>query len=199
MELNDTFTTKSQRDYILVRSAIEDGNQQAYAELMQNYRDSLYMLMYKMVNDPYEAEDLTIEAFGKAFCNLNQYTCEYAFSTWLFKIASNNCTDFLRKKKVQYLMIDARNADDDNSAPFELPDDKSTPEEQLFDKEKVVQVRNFVNQLKPHYRQLIELRFYEELSYEEISERLGMPLGTVKAKLFRAKSMLQAIMEGKVI
>ncbi|MBO4542184.1 MAG: sigma-70 family RNA polymerase sigma factor [Bacteroidales bacterium] len=199
MELNDTFTTKSQRDYILVRSAIEDGNQQAYAELMQNYRDSLYMLMYKMVNDPYEAEDLTIEAFGKAFCNLNQYTCEYAFSTWLFKIASNNCIDFLRKKKVQYLMIDARNADDDNSAPFELPDDKSTPEEQLFDKEKVVQVRNFVNQLKPHYRQLIELRFYEELSYEEISERLGMPLGTVKAKLFRAKSMLQAIMEGKVI
>ena len=155
--------------------------------------------MYKMVNDPYEAEDLTIEAFGKAFCNLNQYTCEYAFSTWLFKIASNNCIDFLRKKKVQYLMIDARNADDDNSAPFELPDDKSTPEEQLFDKEKVVQVRNFVNQLKPHYRQLIELRFYEELSYEEISERLGMPLGTVKAKLFRAKSMLQAIMEGKVI
>ena len=199
MELNDTFTTKSQRDYILVRSAIEDGNQQAYAELMQNYRDSLYMLMYKMVNDPYEAEDLTIEAFGKAFCNLNQYTCEYAFSTWLFKIATNNCIDFLRKKKVQYLMIDARNADDDNSAPFELPDDKSTPEEQLFDKEKVVQVRNFVNQLKPHYRQLIELRFYEELSYEEISERLGMPLGTVKAKLFRAKSMLQAIMEGKVI
>ena len=199
MELNDTFTTKSQRDYILVRSAIEDGNQQAYAELMQNYRDSLYMLMYKMVNDPYEAEDLTIEAFGKAFCNLNQYTCEYAFSTWLFKIASNNCIDFLRKKKVQYLMIDARNADDDNSAPFELPDDKSTPEEQLFDKEKVVQVRNFVNQLKPHYRQLIELRFYEELSYEEISERLGMPLGTVKAKLFRAKSMLQVIMEGKVI
>ena len=199
MELNDTFTTKSQRDYILVRSAIEDGNQQAYAELMQNYRDSLYMLMYKMVNDPYEAEDLTIEAFGKAFCNLNQYTCEYAFSTWLFKIASNNCIDFLRKKKVQYLMIDARNADDDNNAPFELPDDKSTPEEQLFDKEKVVQVRNFVNQLKPHYRQLIELRFYEELSYEEISERLGMPLGTVKAKLFRAKSMLQAIMEGKVI
>lgn len=99
MEVTSHLTEKALRDYKLVQQAIGDGNQHAYAELMKNYRDSLYFMLLKMTNNPHDAEDLTIEAFGKAFKKLHQYTPDYAFSTWLFKIASNNCIDFIRKRK----------------------------------------------------------------------------------------------------
>ena len=99
MEVNPKLTEKGQRDYKLIRLALDNGDQHAYAELMNNYRDSLYFTMLRMTGDPHDADDLTIEAFGKAFKNLFQYTSEYAFSTWLFKIATNNCIDFMRKKK----------------------------------------------------------------------------------------------------
>ncbi|MBP5411945.1 MAG: sigma-70 family RNA polymerase sigma factor [Bacteroidales bacterium] len=201
MELrcNETLTPKAKRDYALVRAAIDTGSQRAYTELLHNYRDSLYMLMYKMVNDPYDAEDLTIEAFDKAFKNLHQYTDDYAFSTWLFKIASNNCVDFLRKKKLHLFTIDRHGEDEDSSYVFEINDDGLNPEEHLFFKEKNEQIRDFVNQLKPHYRELIELRYYEDMSYEEIAQTLNLPLGTVKAKLFRAKEMLHTIMTKNTI
>ena len=100
MEINLRLTDKALRDYELVKAALERGEQNAYAELMRNYRDSLYFMMLKMTNNPQDADDLTIEAFGKAFKNLRQYTPDYAFSTWLFKIASNNCIDFIRKRKM---------------------------------------------------------------------------------------------------
>jgi RNA polymerase sigma-70 factor (ECF subfamily) len=163
---------------------------------MNNYNESLYMLMFKMVNNPYDAEDLTIEAFGKAFHNLSKYTSDYAFSTWLFKIASNNCVDFLRKKRLDLYEMDKGFAEKENNyTSFELNDDKPTPEEKLFAKETAKQVRQYVNMLKPHYRELIELRYFEEFSYEEIADRLQIPMGSVKGKLFRAKDMLQAMMK----
>ncbi len=197
VDFKESFTPKARRDYGLVREAIESGNQKAYAELMENYRESLYMLMLKMVNNPYDAEDLTIEAFGKAFRNLSQYTSEYAFSTWLFKIASNNCVDFLRKKKLNLFEIDKGYVSDGNNTDhsFELNDEGPNPEERLFDKEQASEIRRLVNTLKPQYRRLIELRYFEEFSYEEIANQLNLPLGTVKAMLFRAKYMLQAIIK----
>ncbi len=94
MEMNTNLTEKGQRDYLLIQRALRDGDQKAYADLLHYYRDSLYFMMLKMTNNPYDADDLTIEAFGKAFKKLDQYTPDYAFSTWLFKIASNNCIDF---------------------------------------------------------------------------------------------------------
>ena len=100
MEVNLKLTEKARRDYQLVRAALDRGEQMAYSELLKNYRDSLYFMMLKMTNNPQDADDLTIEAFGKAFRNLRQYTPDFAFSTWLFKIASNNCIDFLRRKKM---------------------------------------------------------------------------------------------------
>ena len=194
--INESFSTpKARRDYGLVREAIDFGNQRAYAELLENYRESLYLLMLKMVNNPYDAEDLTIEAFGKAFRNLSQYTTDYAFSTWLFKIASNNCVDFLRKKKLSLLEIDKGYTMEDDSRSFELNDNEPNPEERMFDKEKATQIRKLVNTLKPQYRRLIELRYFEELSYDEISSQLNLPLGTVKAMLYRAKYMLQPIIK----
>jgi RNA polymerase sigma-70 factor (ECF subfamily) len=149
-----------------------------------------------MVNNPYDAEDLTIEAFGKAFRNLSQYTYEYAFSTWLFKIAANNCVDFLRKKKLHLFEIDRAYFTSDNELRmFELNDNEPNPEQQLFDKEKRVKLHKVVATLKPKYRKLIELRYFEEMSYEEIAKELNLPLGTVKGMLFRARYMLQAIIK----
>ncbi len=185
---------KAKRDYALIREAVYNNSQKAYAELMANYRDSLYMLMFKMVNNSYEAEDLTIEAFCKAFKHLHQYTGESAFSTWLFKIASNNCVDFMRKKRIDTLTLNYDSEEYDRGIPMDINDDTPNPEERMFSKEKAYVVRSFVEQLKPHYKELILLRYYEELSYEEIAQRLNIPLGSVKAKLFRAKEMLQAIM-----
>jgi len=193
----ESFTPKARRDYGLVREAVDYGNQRAYAELLENYKDSLYRLMLKMADNHHDAEDLTIEAFGKAFRNLSQYTCEYAFSTWLFKIAANNCADFLRKKKLRFFEIDKgyRVSDKTENVFFELKDKAPNPEERFFDKEKASEVRRLVNALKPRYRRLVELRYFEEMSYEEIAKELDVPMGTVKAMLFRAKYMLQTIMK----
>ena len=199
--LKVSFTTpKAHRDYKLVRQAVEFGNQRAYAELLENYRESLYLLMLKMVDNPHDAEDLTIEAFGKAFRNLSQYSTDYAFSTWLFKIAANNCLNFLRKKNLILYRIDKGyiSVAGDNYC-FELNDKEPNPEERFFDKEKKSQIREFVNTLKPRYRTMIELRYFEELSYEEIAAQLNVPIGTVKAMLFRAKYMLQAIIKKEEI
>jgi len=98
MEVNPNLSEKAQIDFKLVGQAMQ-GDQKAFAELMQRYKDSIYFMLLKMVNNRDDADDLTIEAFGKAFKNLHQYTPDYAFSTWLFKIATNNCIDFIRRKR----------------------------------------------------------------------------------------------------
>jgi len=197
MEVTSHLTEKALRDYKLVQLAIGDGSQQAYAELMKNYRDSLYFMLLKMTNNPHDAEDLTIEAFGKAFKKLHQYTPEYAFSTWLFKIASNNCIDFIRKKKKYTFSID-HNYDDNETGTemaLKIPAEVLDPEEELVKKQKIKLMREVVEKLKPHYRTLIELRYFKELSYEEIAQELNLPLGTVKAQLFRAREFLYQILK----
>jgi RNA polymerase sigma factor (sigma-70 family) len=199
MEVNLRLTDKALRDYELVKAALERGEQSAYAELMRNYRDSLYFMMLKMTNNPQDADDLTIEAFGKAFKNLRQYTPDYAFSTWLFKIASNNCIDFIRKRKmnesVSVTMSDKLETGDE-LAEY-LPATSRTPEEEIIRHQKIEALRDIVNRLKPHYKTLIELRYYQELSYEEISIELDIPIGTVKAQLFRAREFLYHILKNR--
>ena len=193
MEINANLSEKAQYDYELVLHAI-DGDQKAYAELLGRYRDAIYFMLLKMVNNPSDAEDLTIEAFGKAFKNINQYTPNYAFSTWLFKIATNNCIDFIRKKKLTNVSLDQSSAHED-SAPMTIPTDTLDPEENLISQQKVILLRSVVSKLKPRYRKLIELRYFHEYSYEEISEELELPIGTVKAQLFRARELLYNILK----
>jgi RNA polymerase sigma-70 factor (ECF subfamily) len=195
VEIKESFTPKARRDCILVKQALEEGDQYAYAQLLENYRESLYMLMLKMSNNPYDAEDLTIEAFGKAFKHLSQYTFEYAFSTWLFKIAANNCLNFLRKRShsVSSTATSLYNSETAEFTDMDFNDNSLNPEETFFFKEQSQILRFIVSKLKPHYRQLVELRYFQELSYEEIAVFLDIPLGSVKAKLFRAKEILQKI------
>ena len=181
---------KAQHDLALVRAAI-DGKQSAYAELMERYRESIYYMMLKMVKNQDDADDLTIEAFGKAFNRLEQYSPSFAFSTWLFKIASNNCIDFIRKKGIKVTSMDTgRTTDDGEVIFFDAKASTLDPEESIIQNQKIKLMRNLVSKLKPRYRELIEKRYFEELSYEEIAEELNLPLGTVKAQLFRAREFL---------
>jgi RNA polymerase sigma-70 factor (ECF subfamily) len=191
MEINPNLSEKAKFDIELVKHASK-GNQKAYAELMARYRDAIYFMLLKMVNNKTDAEDLTIEAFGKAFKSLEQYSPNYAFSTWLFKIASNNCIDYLRKKRANLISIDGAFSDDnkDSEPQIHLKDEGLNPEETLIREQKAVLMRTVVRKLKPRYRTLIELRYFREFSYEEIAEEMDLPLGTVKAQLFRARELL---------
>lgn len=196
MEVNERLTEKGQRDFALVQRALNEGDQKAYAELLHHYRDSLYFMMLKMTNNPNDADDLTIEAFGKAFKKLGQYTPDYAFSTWLFKIASNNCIDFIRRNNRLNYSLNSDFGDlDIDVVGRQLPGHDPDPEENIIKEQKIVLMREVVEKLKPHYRRLIEMRYFDEMSYEEISSQLHLPLGTVKAQLFRAREFLFEILK----
>lgn len=196
MEINPNLTDKAQRDYRLVQLAINQGDQKAYAELMGFYKDAIYFLLLKMTNNQDDADDLTIEAFGKAFKKLDQYTPDYAFSTWLFKIASNNCIDFIRRKKVEVLSINKTVVDDEGTDMSQiLPSNTPDPEEKLIERQKIMLMREVVEKLKPNYRRLVQLRYFDEYSYEEIAQEMAIPIGTVKAQLFRAREFLYNIMK----
>lgn len=195
MEITDTnnLSSKAQHDYKLVLAAIE-GDQKAYAELMDRYRDAIYFMLLKMINNKSDAEDLTIEAFGKAFKNIKQYTPNYAFSTWLFKIATNNCIDFIRKRKANVISLD-QNQDEFDSGPVDIQSSSLDPEENMIKKQKAILMREVVDQLKPRYKELVELRYFQQFSYDEIADKLNLPLGTVKAQLFRARELLFNILK----
>lgn len=196
-ELISKLSSKAQYDYKLVRRAVDDGDQSAYAELMERYRESIYYMLLKMVNNSDDAEDLTIEAFGKAFNRLEQYHPSYAFSTWMFKIASNNCIDFIRKeRKKKTMSIDTGMTNEDGeNVTYDIESDKRDPEEELIRSQKMKAMREVVEKLKPRYKELVKLRYFKEYSYEEIAEELDLPLGTVKAQLFRAREFLANLMK----
>jgi RNA polymerase sigma factor (sigma-70 family) len=192
-------TTKAVYDYRLVKLALEKGDQKAYAELLQRYRESVYFMMMKMCNNKDDAEDLTIEAFGRAFKKLEQYSPDYAFSTWLFKIASNNAIDFIRKKKQKYSVSIDTKADNSEGGTDHSANIKATgldPEEEFIRKQKIESVRDLVDNLKPKYKEMIELFYFQEMSHEEISKKLNLPIGTIKAQLFRARDLLFNALKG---
>ncbi len=192
---NQHLSERAKQDLELVELA-RLGKQSAYAELMDRYRDSIYYMMLKMVRNADDADDLTIEAFGKAFSRLDQYSPSFAFSTWLYKIASNNSIDFIRKKRIQVTSMDSGYVNDDGDRiQIDAKATSMNPEESIIHGQKVIHMRMLVSKLKPRYRVLVEKRYFDELSYEEIAEELQLPLGTVKAQLFRARDFLANMME----
>jgi len=202
MEINNNniFSDKAKRDLILVEEA-KKGNQKAFSDLLLNYRDSIYYMMLKMVRNESDAEDLTIEAFGKAFRNMDSYVPNFAFSTWLFKIASNNAIDFLRSKKTRqkHISIDYSHEDDETglSSQFSLISNIPDPEEKMISEQNDKFLRSVIKNLHPDYKKIIKLRYFDELSYIEIAEELQLPIGTVKARLFRSKELLTAMLKDK--
>jgi len=191
----DHLSDKAKYDLILVEAA-KAGDQLAYGDLMDRYRESIYFMMLKMVKDPDDADDLTIEAFGKAFNRLTQYSPNFAFSTWLFKIASNNCIDFIRKKRIKVTSMDSGIVNDNGDVmKIDARSNTLNPEETVMQGQRIVHMRLLVSKLKPKYRELVEKRYFQELSYEEIATEMNLPLGTVKAQLFRARDFLASMAE----
>jgi RNA polymerase sigma-70 factor (ECF subfamily) len=204
MELNDNepeeekyFSVKALADFKLIDRAT-NGDEKAYTELMKRYKKPVYHTLLKMVRNPDDADDLTIEAFAKAFRNLPKFKKEYTFSTWLFRIATNNCIDFIRKKRLETLSISTTYTDDNGDpVDIDIRDLNMNPQESTINRQKIELVRNFVTLLPPKYQQLVQLRYFDELSYEEIAKTLDAPLGTVKAQLHRARELLYDIVKEK--
>ncbi|WP_158826392.1 RNA polymerase sigma factor [Mucilaginibacter lacusdianchii] len=188
MEVNANFTPNAKNDFMLVQKA-RGGDQKAYADLMHRYKDSIYFMSLKMVNNKEDAMDITVETFAKAFEKLDKYQPEFAFSTWLFRVATNNCIDFLRKKKLNTVSINNM-MDEEDDRPLQIKADVLNPEETSIKKQQSEELKLLIESLPPRYRNLLTLRYFDELSYEEISQQLDLPLGTVKAQLFRAKYLL---------
>ena len=192
---NSRLSARAKEDFKTVQMAI-GGDEAAYSQLLERYKPSIYHTMYKMVNNKDDAEDLTLEAFGKAFNKLQSYAPSYAFSTWLFKIAINNGIDYLRKKRIKTLSIDETIKHDTNQDfAGSLKAGSPTPEEHIIKNQRGMALRYAVSQLNEKYRVMIELRYFNEFSYEEIANELQIPLGTVKAQLFRAKELLYDILK----
>lgn len=191
-------TDKAKRDYELVVLARDKGDQKAFADLLEAYREPVYYMLLKMTHSTLDADDLTIEAFGKAFRSLDDYSPEYAFSTWLFRIATNNCIDFIRKQKMQMMSMDEDGDDYNGYVAAEVRNmlsDSPSPEQEMIDEQQKTYIRYIVSKLKPNYRRLVEMRYFEEMTYEEIAQTLNIPIGSVKAKLFRARTLLLDIIK----
>lgn len=192
--MNQEPTDKAKLDIRLIEKALSN-DESAFEELLLKYKDPIYFMILKMVKNKADAEDLTLEAFGKAFTNLKYYSPDFAFSTWLYRIASNNCIDFLRKQKGQHYSIDQEFGDEPEVMNFKLTSEVPNPEEEMIVKQRGIWLRSFVDKLNDKYQNLIELRYFKEYSYEEIAKELDLPLGTVKVQLFRARNRLFNLMK----
>ena len=196
----DPFLTneKAQRDYQLVLAARDRGDQRAYADLMRYYREPIYLMLLRMTHSPVDADDLTIEAFGKAFRQLSSYTPQNTFATWLFSIASNHGIDFIRRQYMRLVPLNSMSVtDEDDAYEYPFPSDDPTPEEELITRQRDKIVRDLVDRLAPRYRRIVNMRYFDELSYEEIAKQLNIPLGTVKIQLRRARLLLAEIIKSQ--
>jgi RNA polymerase sigma factor (sigma-70 family) len=199
MEINERgFSSKALEDFDLIDRAVIEKDQQAYAMLMKRYKKAVYFMILKMIRDADDAEDLTMEAFAKAFRNLHKFKKDYTFSTWLFRIATNNTIDFIRKKKLKTMSLNTTMSDDGgNAVTIDVEDDDNNPQDEYIRSQRIEMVRIFVDKLPAKYRKLVQLRYFDELSYEEIAQELEKPLGTVKAQLHRSRELLYEIASGK--
>ncbi|MCZ8354923.1 MAG: sigma-70 family RNA polymerase sigma factor [Cyclobacteriaceae bacterium] len=197
-ELDESrFSSKALEDFQLIDRAVA-GDEAAYAKLLQRYKRPVYHMILKMVRNIDDAEDLTIESFAKAFRSLHRFKKDYTFSTWLFRIATNNTIDQIRKKKLNTLSIDNSFTDEDgNSVSIDVEDENNNPQEETIKAQKAELLLVFVDKLPAKYQQLVRLRYYDELSYEEIAERIQAPLGTVKAQLHRARELMYEMVRNK--
>lgn len=191
-------TERMQRDYQLVCDARDHGSRKAYADLMALYREPLRLLLLRMTRNTTAADDLTMETFGKAFMQLHRYAPTSSFSAWLYSIGVHTYIDHLRRNHMVTMPLSSlEETSDGEYVEYPVPSGQPDPEESLIRIQRDQTLKQIVEQLREPYRKMVRMRYYEELSYEEIAQRLGIPLGTVKVRLSRAKELLQAIIQKK--
>jgi RNA polymerase sigma-70 factor (ECF subfamily) len=190
-----------EEDYKLIddiREGDPRARDNAYKRLLSKYRNQIYSLILKIVHNSEEVEDLVQESFSKAFNSIANFNKEYAFSTWLYRIATNSSIDYLRKRRLKTFSIDNPIKSKDDEYYVEIPDSREEPGKNVMQSQRDQLVRDAIAQLPSKYRVVIEMRHLQELTYEEIAEELGLPLGTVKAHIFRAREMLYKMLREKL-
>ena len=170
------------------------GDQVAFTYLLDHYWNEVYGFMLKRTENETDAEDIAIETFSKAFDKIATYNPEFQFNTWLIAIAKNVHIDMLRKKKSTHFV---EITDEEDQQAYNIADTTPSVEDALITEQNLSQLLQFIKQLKPHYQDVIQLRYFQEMSYQEIADQLGEPLSNVKIKLLRAKKLLAEIIENK--
>ena len=182
-------SASSEEDRALVTDALS-GDQRAFERLVAKYQGPLTRHVSKMVRDSQQVEDLVQEAFVKAFRSIKRYNPAYAFSTWLYRIATNHAIDYIRKKKLPTFSIDKPVQTRDGQLQIEIPDTTYRPDRDVVTGQRNAILAEAIDALPPKYHRVIVMRHQEERSYDEIATELDLPLGTVKAHIFRARALL---------
>lgn len=186
----------AEQDKELVAEALA-GDESAYAALVDKYQNALYHHVRKIIRDKREVDDLVQETFIKAFSALESYSTQYAFSTWLYKIATNHAIDYLRKKKLRTQSIDKPIKTKEGEMEVELPDTTYRPDRHIVEDQRKTLIQEAIDALPPKYYRVIVLRHQQEKTYDEIARELDLPLGTVKAHIFRARELLNKYLREK--
>jgi RNA polymerase sigma-70 factor (ECF subfamily) len=168
------------------------GDQVAFTYLLNHYWNEVYGFMLKRTENETDSEDITIETFSKAFDKIATYNPEYQFNTWLIAIAKNVHIDLLRKKKSTHFV---EITDEEDQQAYNIADSSPSAEDELITEQNLSRLLQFIKELKPHYQEVIQLRYFQEMSYQEIANQLDEPLSNVKIKLLRAKKLLAEIIE----
>lgn len=188
----------SRRDDRRHIAAALKGDQAAFKQLMKKYHDQIANLIYRIIHQREHVEDLTQEVFIKAFASLKSFNEEYAFSTWLYKIATNSSIDFIRKRKLHTFSIDKPVAMEESEYGYELPDTTYQPDKHIIQTQRSRLLEEAINDLPEKYKRVIILRHNEERDYNEIAKLLKLPIGTVKAHIFRARELLNKALRHKI-
>ena len=172
------------------------GDARAYATILENYRKPVSYVVLKIVGNQDDADDLTQEVFTKAFRYLANYRPDFAFSTWLFRIATNHSIDFIRRQKLPTQSLQqAQQTPDGQTLPLDVFDPTPNPQEAFIRQQRIDLVHKLTNILPLKYARPVRLRYFQQLSYVEMANELKLPVGTVKARLFRARVLLRALLQ----
>lgn len=192
-----TLADFDQEEVLRTIDKILGGNVNAFETLQKKYSKAINLLVGRMIRDPEDVKDIVQETFIRAYLNLSSFRREYSFHSWLFKIASNLCIDFMRRKRLQTISIEQPYPSSDEDSEFDIPDEESSTDSEIIRTERDKLLKDALDALPESYRKVIELRHFEEMDYKQIAETLRIPIGTVKAHLFRARKLLLEKLKNK--
>ena len=185
----------NEEDFDAIRKIL-DGDKSAFTFIQNKYKSRIKSLVRRMIKDPDDVDDLTQEAFIKAYNALDTFQFAYNFSAWIYRIASNSCIDFLRKKRFNTISLNQSIGGEDDLY-IDIPTNDMTPDVEMISKERKKILNKAIEDLPDNYKEIIKLRHTEEMDYKEIADKLEIPLGTFKAHLFRARKLLYDALKDK--